>query len=170
MRRAPTSAETELLGFREVLLHSADITVSIVEPPAHSALLRVLYALTARVTGPDQAGPGDWSERRWEVCESGRLSHDKVTEYLGKYRSTASSSSIPRAAAPGCRIRVADQCDPAKSAGVNKLIVTRPAGNNHAWFRHSKDGDPDLPSVSEAVLHLLVWHHTVLLADVLPVR
>lgn len=158
--RPDVGGSTELLGLREVLLHSADITgLAVVEPPAHSALLRVLYALTARVTGLDQAGPGDWSERRWEVYECGRLSYDKVTEYLGKYRHRFFVFD-PEGGRPWMQDpRLADQCDPAKSAGVNKLIVTRPAGNNHAWFRHGKDGDPDLPSVSEAVLHLLVWHY-----------
>lgn len=46
----------------------------------------------------------------------------------------------------------AEQCDPDKSAGVNKLIVTRPAGNAHAWFRHGSDARPDLPTVADVVL------------------
>ncbi|MGW7045127.1 type I-E CRISPR-associated protein Cse1/CasA [Streptomyces avermitilis] len=55
--------------------------------------------------------------------------------------------------------RLAGQCHGGNTAGVNKLIVTRPAGNAHAWFRHGSDARPDLPSAAEAVLSLLVWHY-----------
>ncbi|PJF01959.1 type I-E CRISPR-associated protein Cse1/CasA [Streptomyces carminius] len=161
--QALRSAPGELpgrLGLQGVLEHSTDIaTLAIPVPPAHSALLRILYALTARVTGLDEAGPGDWGQRRLEVLEDGRLPQERIEEYATRYRARFflydSDGGRPWMQDP----RLAKQCDAGNTAGVNKLIVTRPAGNNHAWFRHGSDTNPDLPTAAEAVLSLLVWHY-----------
>ncbi|GAA3644396.1 type I-E CRISPR-associated protein Cse1/CasA [Streptomyces chitinivorans] len=160
---APRPADGELpdrIGLREVLERSADITgLAVPVPPAHSALLRILYALTARVTGLDEAGPGDWGERRQQSLEDGHLPPRGVDSYLARYRDRfflyAPDGGRPWMQDP----RLAAQCDAGNTAGVNKLIVTRPAGNNHAWFRHGSDTAPDLPTAPEAVLNLLVWHY-----------
>lgn len=148
------------VGLRQLLLRSADIAaLAVAEPPAHSALLRIVYALTARVTGLDEAGPGDWGERRLDVLECGRLPVEGIEEYFDRYRHRFylfdAQGGRPWMQDP----RLAEQCDGSNTAGVNKLIMTRPAGNNHAWFRHGNDAVPDLPSTADAVLHLLIWHY-----------
>jgi CRISPR system Cascade subunit CasA len=148
------------VGLREVLSRSSEITsLAVPEPPALSALLRILYALTARVTGLDEAGPGDWGERRDEIRDAGCLPAAGIDDYFGKYSERFflydAVNRRPWMQDP----RLPEQCDRGNTAGVNKLIVTRPAGNNHAWFRHGSDAAPDLPTVPEAVLSLLVWHY-----------
>lgn len=148
------------VGLRELLQRSSDIAgLAVCEPPAHSALLRILYALTARVTDLDEAGPGDWGERRWEVQKAGCLPQERVEAYLSRYRARFFLYD-PDGHRPWMQDpRLAEQCDGGNTAGVNKLIVTRPSGNNHAWFRHGSDLAPDLPTASQAALNLLVWHY-----------
>ncbi|MEU9146567.1 type I-E CRISPR-associated protein Cse1/CasA [Streptomyces sp. NPDC048349] len=155
----------ERLGFQELLLRAQDIAgLAVADAPAHAALLRVLYALTARVTGLD-AGGADWNERREDVLDEGHLparlagGQGGVEGYFTHWRQRFFVFD-PAGGRPWMQdARLARQCDPANTAGVNKLIVTRPAGNNHAWFRHGSDARPDLPTVPEAVLNLLVWHY-----------
>jgi CRISPR system Cascade subunit CasA len=135
------------------------VGLDIVDPPAHAALLRVLYAVTARVTGLDEAGPGSWTERRDDLIDDGRLPQARIKAYFEKYADRFYLYD-PEGGRPWMQdARLAAQCDPGKTAGVNKLIMTRPSGNNHAWFRHGSDAAPDLPSAPEAVLHLLMWHY-----------
>jgi CRISPR system Cascade subunit CasA len=150
----------ERVGLRELLLRSAYVAaIAVVDPPAHSALLRVLYALTARVTGLDEAGPGDWAARRLCILDSGQLPLQGIDDYVARYGHRFFVFD-PEGRRPWMQDpRLEQQCDGSNTAGVNKLIVTRPAGNAHAWFRHGADARPDLPSVSEAVLNLLVWHY-----------
>ncbi|WP_230423534.1 type I-E CRISPR-associated protein Cse1/CasA [Streptomyces radicis] len=158
----PSPGLPEQVGFVEALRRAHEIAgLAVVDPPAHAALLRVLYALTIRVTGLDQVGGSvdAWTDRREEVWDAGRLPTDGVQEYATRFAHRFFAFD-PGGGRPWMQDqRLEKQCDPAKAAGVNKLIVTRPAGNNHSWFMHSKDADPDLPSVSEAVLNLLVWHY-----------
>jgi CRISPR system Cascade subunit CasA len=148
------------VGLRQLLLRSSDIAgLSIPVPPAHSALLRILYALTARVAGLDEAGPGDWGGRREDILDDACLPQEGIESYLDTY-SERFFLYDPGGGRPWMQdARLADQCDADNTAGVNKLIVTRPAGNNHSWFRHGSDIRPDLPTASEAVLNLLVWHY-----------
>ncbi|MFG2622993.1 type I-E CRISPR-associated protein Cse1/CasA [Streptomyces sp. NPDC048507] len=158
----------ECVGLRELLLRAQDIAqLAVTDAPAHAALLRVLYALTARVTGLDSAGP-DWSERREDILDEGRLPPGStggpgrpggVEGYFARWRERFFVFD-PVGGRPWMQDpRLARQCDPANTAGVNKLIVTRSAGNNFSWFRHGTDARPDLPAVPEAVLNLLVWHY-----------
>ncbi|MDT0267651.1 type I-E CRISPR-associated protein Cse1/CasA [Streptomyces sp. DSM 44915] len=158
----PTRDRPERLGLVELLGRSDEIAgLAVVDPPAHAALLRVLYALTVRVTGLDRVGRTEdaWTERRGEVWDAGRLPADGIEEYAARYAHRFFVFDTVGARPWMQDPRLEKQCDPAKTAGVNKLIVTRPAGNNHAWFRHGSDATPDLPTVSEAVLNLLVWHY-----------
>ncbi|WP_345669991.1 type I-E CRISPR-associated protein Cse1/CasA [Streptomyces similanensis] len=151
------------VGLRELLLRSHEIeTLAVPDAPAHSALLRVLYALAARVTGLDEAkdGPDDWLMRREEILAGGRLPEKGIDAYLARCRERFFLfDPVPRGRPWMQDPRLKDQCDAASTAGVNKLVVTRPAGNNHAWFRHASDAVPDLPTVSEALLNLLTWHY-----------
>ncbi|MEV6617293.1 type I-E CRISPR-associated protein Cse1/CasA [Streptomyces sp. NPDC051051] len=151
------------VGFRELLLRSHAIeSLAVADAPAHSALLRILYALTARATGLDEAreGPEEWLERREELLEEGALPAAGIEEYAAIYGSRfflfeAGAEGRPWMQDP----RLVQQCDAASTAGVNKLVVTRPSGNNHAWWSHSLDGRPDPVSASEALLNLLTWHY-----------
>lgn len=148
------------LGLHDLLLRSTDIAgLAVAEAPAHSALLRILYALTARVTGLDEAGPGDWGERRMDVLEAEQLPQDAIEAYFTRFRDRFFLYD-PVGQRPWMQdARLAVQCDAGNTAGVNKLIVTRPSGNNHSWFRHDSNTAPDLPTSSEAALNLLVWHY-----------
>ncbi|MEU8771961.1 type I-E CRISPR-associated protein Cse1/CasA [Streptomyces griseus] len=148
------------VGLRELLLRSHDIeSLAVADAPAHAALLRVLYALTARVAGLTEQGPkGDWDERRLDVRNAGRLPPDEIEAYFRDFEDRFflfAPDGRPWMQDP----RLAEQCDGANTAGVNKLIVTRPSGNNHSWFRHDTDTAPVLPTASEAFLSLLVWHY-----------
>lgn len=151
-------ARPDEVGLRELLVHAHRIErIAIATPPALSALYRVLYALTARLTGLDEAGPGNWSTRRIHLVDDGRFDAAKVAEFaeLHRHRFDLFDPVRPFLQDP----RLAGQCDPANTAGVDKLITTRPSGNNHSWFQHVNSAAPDLPTPAQAVLHLLVWHY-----------
>ncbi|MFJ4592106.1 type I-E CRISPR-associated protein Cse1/CasA [Kitasatospora sp. NPDC088861] len=146
------------VGLRELLLRANEIEqIAIATPPALSALYRVLYAITARVSGLDEAGPGDWSERRADLVDRAGLDLEKIATFVERHRHRFDlfDSARPFLQDP----RLAEQCDPANTAGVDKLITTRPSGNNHSWFQHVNSTAPDLPTPAQAVLHLLVWHY-----------
>lgn len=152
----------ERVGLIEVLRRAHEIAgLDVVGPPAHAALLRVLYALTARVTGLDRAmrQGGAWRGLRQKVWHAGSLPVKGIEDYAARYADRFHVFD-PVGGRPWMQDqRLEKQCDLAKTAGVNKLIVTRPAGNNHAWFLHGRDSAPDFPTVSEAILNVLVWHY-----------
>ncbi|MDH6575190.1 type I-E CRISPR-associated protein Cse1/CasA [Kitasatospora sp. MAP5-34] len=148
----------DAVGLRELLLRSHEIThIAVALPPALSGLYRILYAITARITGLDEQGPGDWAERRYDLVEQRQLDTGTIEDFVqaNHRRFDLFDPEHPFLQDP----RLARQCDPQNTAGVNKLVTTRPSGNNHAWFRHVSDPNPDLPTTREAVLHLLVWHY-----------
>lgn len=156
------SERPEALGLLDLFDRAHEIAgLGVAEPPAHAALLRVLYALAIRTCALDQCGTSidSWAERRQEIWDEGRFPVEGVREYADRYRGRFFVFD-PIGGRPWMQDpRLEEQCDAAKTAGVNKLIMTRPSGNNHAWFRHGRDTDPDFPSVSEAVLNLLLWHY-----------
>ncbi|MFI5649236.1 type I-E CRISPR-associated protein Cse1/CasA [Kitasatospora sp. NPDC051705] len=146
------------VGLRELLLRAHEIAqIAIADPPALSALYRVLYAITARVAELDEAGPGDWSARRDDLITEGRFGDERVDRYLTPVRGRFDLFDPVRPFLQDPRL--AEQCDPANTAGVDKLITTRPSGNNHSWFQHVNSAAPELPTSDQAVLHLLVWHY-----------
>ncbi|MFD8782561.1 type I-E CRISPR-associated protein Cse1/CasA [Kitasatospora sp. NPDC059599] len=148
----------DAVGLREFLLRAHEIErIAIGTAPALSALYRILYALTARMTGLDEAGPGAWSERRLDLVDSGRFDPGMTEDFARRIRNRFDLFDPVRPFLQDPRL--AGQCDPANSAGVDKLIATRPSGQNHAWFRHVNSAAPDLPTPAQAVLHLLVWHY-----------
>ncbi|MGW4646979.1 type I-E CRISPR-associated protein Cse1/CasA [Kitasatospora sp. NPDC004289] len=162
----PAGSHPPEVGLRELLLRAHEIEqIAIAVPPALSALYRVLYAITARTTGLDEAykddEDDDWSERRDALTEqaggAGRIDPARVEAYIENWhhRFDLFDPERPFLQDP----RLARQCDPANTAGVDKLITTRPAGNNHAWFQHVDSASPDLPTPAQAILHLLVWHY-----------
>ncbi|MFE0200486.1 type I-E CRISPR-associated protein Cse1/CasA [[Kitasatospora] papulosa] len=166
VRWAPHAARAVLpdkVGVRELLLRSHEIEgLAVAEAPLHSALLHVLYALTARVCGLDEAkeGPDDWVERRDDVLQAGMFDQEAVEEYVARYYNRFFLLDAREGGRPWMQDpRLAGQCDSGKTAGVNKLIMTRPSGNNHSWFQHHSDAQPDPPTASEVVLSLLGWHY-----------
>ncbi|MEU5115120.1 type I-E CRISPR-associated protein Cse1/CasA [Streptomyces longwoodensis] len=159
----PDAALPPKVGLRELLLRSHDIEgLAIADAPAHSALLRVLYALTARVTGLDEAkkGPEDWLVRRDDFLEEGELPAAGIEAYVTAYRDRFFLFDLSADGRPWMQDpRLAQQCDAASTAGVNKLVVTRPSGNNHAWWSHGLDARPDPLPAPQALLNLLTWHY-----------
>ncbi|MFI2609507.1 type I-E CRISPR-associated protein Cse1/CasA [Kitasatospora sp. NPDC018619] len=151
------------VGLSELLLRAHEIErIAIEIPPVLSALYRVLYAVTARMTGLDQAcldesGPADWPSRRLALVDEGRFDPERVAAYTAHHRDRFDlfDASRPFLQDP----RLSEQCDPANTAGVDKLVTTRPSGNNHSWFQHVNSAAPELPTPAQAVLHLLVWHY-----------
>ncbi|WP_344384703.1 type I-E CRISPR-associated protein Cse1/CasA [Streptomyces thermolineatus] len=156
VRWAPDAGEgrPDAVGLRELLLRAHEIAaIAVPLPPALSALYRVLYALTARITGLDR--PEGWAERRLDVLDAGRFDPAGIDAYFARYsdRFRLYDPRRPFLQDP----RLAEQCD--KPAGVNKLVSTRPSGSNHAWFQHAVDARPDHLDSAEGLLHLLVWRY-----------
>ncbi|MFI6151390.1 type I-E CRISPR-associated protein Cse1/CasA [Kitasatospora sp. NPDC051170] len=146
------------VGLRRLLVDAHEIEeISVGLPPALAGLHRVLAAITARVTGLDERGPGLWGTRRERAQDERRFDAEAVAAYLDRYwhRFDVFDPVRPFLQDP----RLAQQCDASNTAGVDKLVTTRPSGNNHAWFEHVSVGAPVLPETAEAVLHLLVWHY-----------
>ncbi|ASO21630.1 CRISPR system Cascade subunit CasA [Actinoalloteichus hoggarensis] len=150
------------LGLCDLLTYAHQIVgPAITVPPAESALWRVLYALTARITGLDRksggtaSGAGKWSTRRLEILEHGNFDVEAISSY---FDTEASSFRLYDPERPFLQDpRLAEQC-PA-TVGVDKLVVTRPSGGNHAWFSRVDSTRRTPVSSAEAVLHLLVWRY-----------
>jgi CRISPR system Cascade subunit CasA len=141
------------LGLEDLLVHSHEIeSLLFGPPPALSGLLRLLYALTARVTGLDEAeDEDDWHDRRCEVLENG-IDPDQVRKYFDRLPGRFDLfSERPFLQDP----RLAEESP--KRPGVNKLIFGRPAGNNAVWFGHHWDSSPVPVDTAEAFAHLLIW-------------
>jgi CRISPR system Cascade subunit CasA len=151
---APPDNRPEAIGFRDLLTRAHEIAgIAMPLPPALSALYRVLYALTARVTGLDT--PDGWHDRRYQVLDQGRFSPESITSYADRYRDRLRLFDPRRPFLQDPRL--AEECD--KPAGVNKLVTTRPSGSNHSWFQHAVDSRPDHLSSADALQHLLVWRY-----------
>jgi CRISPR system Cascade subunit CasA len=156
------------VSLRTLFLCARDIrTLLIPEAPAHSALLRLLYALTARITGLDEAGPGSWGDRREALLENGGFPEQSlnlpdghkagIEGYFGRWshRFDLYDRDRPWLQDP----RLPGQCDTNKTAGVHKLVMSRAAGNNHSWFGHWSHDKPVHANLSLATLSLLTWHY-----------
>ncbi|MBS2963946.1 type I-E CRISPR-associated protein Cse1/CasA [Actinocrinis puniceicyclus] len=143
-------------GLRELLEYGPYIaSLAVTSPPALSALYRVLYALAARVTRLDREPEDgeDWEQARLDILVAGHFDPSALDEYFNRY---AARFGLFDPARPFLQDpRLAEQCQ--KRAGVNKLAVGRPAGNNHSWFGHHRD-EAALPVPRrQALLDLLVW-------------
>ena len=141
------------LGLEDLLIHAHEIEALLFgPPPALSGLLRLLYALTARVTGLDEAeDDDDWHDRRIEILENG-IDAGRVREYFDRFPERFDLfSKRPFLQDP----RLAEESP--KRPGVNKLIIGRPAGNNAVWFGHHWDDSPIPVDSADAFAHLLIW-------------
>ncbi|GAA4675956.1 type I-E CRISPR-associated protein Cse1/CasA [Streptomyces chumphonensis] len=155
------------VGLRDLFLRARGIRALLIpEAPAHSALLRLLYALTARITGLDEAGPGSWGDRREDILEQGLPEQSielpdghqaGIEGYFDrwKHRFDLFGRDRPWLQDP----RLPHQCDSSRTAGVNKLVMSRAAGQNHSWFGHWSSERLLPPCRSQAALALLTWHY-----------
>ncbi|MFJ9624919.1 type I-E CRISPR-associated protein Cse1/CasA [Streptomyces sp. NPDC101181] len=155
------------VGLRSLFLRAGEIrTLLVPEAPAHSALLRLLYALTARITALDEAGPGSWGDRREEILEQGfpeqsiDLPGGRKAGIAGYFDQWAHRFDLFDRDRPWLQDpRLPDQCDRNQTAGIHKLVMSRSAGNNHSWFGHWSHAELVLPHLSQAALSLLTWHY-----------
>jgi len=147
---------SELVSLRELFARAHEITdVEISLPPAASAFWRVLYVLTARVTGLDDPDLSldEWNDRRGALWARGSEGFDPAAAgaYFDRYRDRFDLFDADR---PWLQDpRLAEQCG--KSSGLNKLVLGRPAGQNQVWFVHQTNGDPEPIPSGEAVWYLL---------------
>jgi CRISPR system Cascade subunit CasA len=148
------------IGLRELFTTAHqhnDLAVS--SPPAASGMWRILAAFTARVTGLDKApdGPQGWSKRRLEVLQHGRFDPEAFDEYIERFGLTDRFFLFGDVARPFLQDpRLAEQCV-AKTSGINKLDMTRPAGQNPVWWSHHHDEDPQALSPTDALFALIIW-------------
>lgn len=151
--QTPLGERRSAIGLSELLVHAHEISsVEVSAPPALSALYRVLYALAARVSGLDEGGP-EWEELREELIDAGRFDPESVSAYFKRFpdRFMLFHPDRPFLQDP----RLSTQCS--KTAGVNKLVPGRAAGNNHSWFGHHNDSNPSAAPAAQAFLDLLTW-------------
>ncbi|MBT2207273.1 type I-E CRISPR-associated protein Cse1/CasA [Actinomadura sp. NEAU-AAG7] len=153
----PSAERPSRVGLRDLFVHAHEIEALTLTPaPVLSAMYRLLYAMTSRITGLDTLGEheGDWLARREELA--GRpLNPAAVDRYFEEMdgRLDLFDSERPFLQDP----RLADPQVCPKSAGVNKLALGRPAGNNSVWFGHHWDAAPTPVPTVEAFAALLVW-------------
>ncbi|WP_052428539.1 type I-E CRISPR-associated protein Cse1/CasA [Actinopolyspora erythraea] len=144
---------TRSLSLRDVMLRAhrwQDLAVTI--PPAASGLLRVLYTITARVTGLDRkTGIESWKKQRRLVLDKAEFDPNDVNEYFDRDPDAWNlfDSDRPWLQDP----RLAEQ---AKRVGINRLDPTRPPENSPVWFQHAHVGHSPAISTPQAILWLLV--------------
>ncbi|WP_084962972.1 type I-E CRISPR-associated protein Cse1/CasA [Thermoactinospora rubra] len=138
-------------GLLELYLRAHEIDdIEVPLPPGASGLWRVLTVIAARVTGLDT--DPDWFDRRKRVLEEGHFDADEVKGYFERYAGRFDlfdTGGRPWLQDP----RLREQCP--KSSGINRLLLTRPSGNNQVWFTHISDLDARPVPADEAVWHLL---------------
>ncbi|MEY9937651.1 type I-E CRISPR-associated protein Cse1/CasA [Streptacidiphilus sp. MAP5-3] len=141
---------TQLLDSAHLLEHLANL-----DPGAETALLRILIAVTARVTGLDTDTSGDWGDCRWDVLEAGKLDPTRIRAYLDAHEGRWVLYDPVRPWLQDPRMR--DECT--GSSGTGRLVMTVPSGNNHLWWPIDKDAAAKASAVPSqtAVLSLLTW-------------
>ncbi|MFF0607493.1 type I-E CRISPR-associated protein Cse1/CasA [Nocardia tengchongensis] len=142
-------------GLVELFLRAHEITdLAIGLPPAASGLRRILTLLAARFTGLDVPGGKalQWNDRRNDILTgSAGFDEQRVLKYFEQYRDRFDLFHPER---PWLQDpRLVDECS--GPAGLNRLILDRPAGNNQPWMAHHTDSRPNPIPASEAALHLV---------------
>jgi CRISPR system Cascade subunit CasA len=142
------------VGLRALLTDAHQLQdLAVPVPPAAAMLWRVLYALAARVTGlaePDISADA-WHARRGQVLAEGRFPPDRIGAYLDPVADRFDLFHPERPWLQDPRLRI----ESPKSAGVDKLALGRPAGNNQVWFDHHHHGNQQPLPAAEATWHLL---------------
>ena len=148
-----------MVGLRTLISEAHRIvSIDLAPAPALSALLRILCAIAAAVTGLDfeHGDIVDWEERREDLLDSAEgFDALAVANYFdplltqGRFRLFGGSRPF------GQDPRLREEC--ASSSGVNKITVGRASGNAFSWFGHHLDARPEPVSAPEAFAGLLVW-------------
>ncbi|MEU6091030.1 type I-E CRISPR-associated protein Cse1/CasA [Streptomyces sp. NPDC047085] len=149
-------SRTEYVGLRALFANAHHIDdLALPLPPAHSGLLRILAAITARITAlDDPAMPiDDWLEHRQRCLERpdgfpAKTVHDYFDAYDFDLFGVRPWLQDPA---------LADQCP--QSSGINALVFGRPSGNNLAWFSTHTDTNPQPLPAREALWHLVAYHY-----------
>jgi CRISPR system Cascade subunit CasA len=147
------------VGLRELFVRAHEIEdLALPIPPAASGLWRVLYAVTARITGLDDpkylddGGRLAWLAERRKYFGKRQFDADRVAEYFVRFG--AEFDLFGAGGRPFLQdSRLVAQCP--KASGVNKLVFLRPAGNNHAWWSHTFDDRPVALEPAQAAWWLL---------------
>jgi CRISPR system Cascade subunit CasA len=149
------------VGLREAFLSAHEIEdICLPVPPAASGLWRILYALAARITRLDDSreetdytdaqGRLEWLDDRKALFATGRFDAGSVTEYFDRFADRFDLfGPSPWLQDP----RLLEQCT--KTSGINKLVFARPSGNNHAWWSHTDDINPQTLPTREAAWWLI---------------
>lgn len=145
---------TTHVGLRALLTEAHELQdLAVPVPPAAAVLWRVLYVLAARVTGlaePD-VNADAWHVQRAQALANGRFDPERVGGYLDRVADRFDLFHPERPWMQDPRLQI----ESPKSAGVDKLVLGRPAGNNQVWFDHHHDGNRQPLSSPEAAWHLL---------------
>ncbi|MEU9707098.1 type I-E CRISPR-associated protein Cse1/CasA [Streptomyces sp. NPDC047967] len=149
-----TDGHVDLVGLRELLLRAHEFTaLAVALPPAAAGLMRMLYALAARIAGLDTCDDAkSWNKKRHALLSRPvGFPADAVDSYLDFHGSRLFlfDSQRPFLQDP----RLVDQA-PSRS-GVNKLVMARPSGNNPVFIGHFTDDAPVPMAAEEALLHLI---------------
>ncbi|MET9111118.1 type I-E CRISPR-associated protein Cse1/CasA [Streptomyces zhihengii] len=151
---ADEAARTTRVGLRDLFRGAHETSgLAVVTPPAAAALLRVLTAMTARITRLDQAheGPDDWTARRNGLLDAGSFAPESVEAYFDSHSDGLRLYDPDRPFLQDPRLGTQS----ATTSGINKLVLARPSGNNQVFFGHFTDADPIPVPSADAVLHLL---------------
>jgi CRISPR system Cascade subunit CasA len=151
---AREGAQQRKIGLRELFSRAHELTdIEASPPPGAAGLWRVLTVIAARITGLDDmtCGSSRWGDLQAEALAQGRFDPGKVNDYFDRYADRFDLFDLNRPWLQDPRLR--DQCK--TSSGVNKLVMSRPAGNNQVWFNHATALNPPPLPTEEAVFHLL---------------
>ncbi|WP_234340480.1 type I-E CRISPR-associated protein Cse1/CasA [Streptomyces sp. SCSIO 75703] len=142
------------VGLRELLVRAHEFSALAVPlPPAAAGLMRMLYALAARIAGLDTCDdPKTWNKKRHDLLSRPvGFPAEAVDRYLGSHRSRLFLFDPQRPFLQDPRLA---EESPSRS-GVNKLVMARPSGNNPVFLGHFTDAAPVPLPPEEALLHLI---------------
>lgn len=147
----------DMVGFRDVLLHAHEIIDLAVPIPAAAAyLLLVLYTLTARVTGLDQAThQREFEQRRTTVARAGRLDPDALRAYLDADNQAGRWELFDQAWPWLQDPRLVEQ---AERKNINAIVATRPGQHSPIWWQHTWDERAPALEAEGALYWLLAQH------------
>ncbi|WP_267881011.1 type I-E CRISPR-associated protein Cse1/CasA [Streptomyces sp. Tu 6176] len=143
-----------VVSLRELLLRSHDFTaLALPLPPAAAGLMRMLYALAARIAGLDTCDDAKaWNKKRYALLSRPvGFPAEAVDSYLDSHRSRLFLFDPRRPFLQDPRLT---EQSPSRS-GVNKLVMARPSGNNPVFLGHFTDDAP-VPLPPEEALHHLI--------------
>jgi len=123
-------------------------------PPGYSSLLRILTALTYRITALcDPEVPVEvWHDERTRIMVQGRFAPTAAREYFECWHHRFDLFDEQRPWRQDPRLRT--ECD--APAGLTTLLADRPSGKNPAWFSTFNDRNPGTASPALAVEHMLI--------------